>query len=151
AALPMSVASAMLAGVLMELCLAPVHAVAEMPTLALPVVLAWVLGWWLARRYAVLIAVAVAAVLIAATTTLPTDRLAALWPAPVLVAPVFDLLPAISLAIPLFIVTMASQNVPGLAVLRANGYDTPLGETFVATGLASMATAPFGGHGINLS
>ena len=59
AAIPMSVASGMLAGVLMTLCLAPVQAVARLPALALPIVIAWALGWCLARRYAVVIALAV--------------------------------------------------------------------------------------------
>src|SRR6478735_11175296 len=59
AAIPMSVAGGMLAGVLMTLCLAPVQAVARLPGLALPIVLAWALGWCFARRYAVVIALAV--------------------------------------------------------------------------------------------
>ncbi|CAN1724214.1 benzoate membrane transport protein [Hyphomicrobium sp. 1Nfss2.1] len=151
AAIPLSLASAMLAGILMDLCLAPVHAVAQLPTLALPIILAWVLAWCLVRRYAVVIGVLVAGVIVGATTTIPADAFDLLGPKLLFIQPVFDLLPAIGIAIPLFIVTMASQNVPGIAVLRTSGYEAPVGKVFVSTGLGSIATAVFGGHGLNLS
>lgn len=151
AAIPLSLASAMLAGVLMGLCLAPVQAAARAPALALPIILAWAVGWCVARRYAVLIAIIVTVAIVAATTVMPADALTLLRPRLVFVAPVFDLLPAFGIAIPLFIVTMASQNVPGAAVLKTNGYEAPIGEVLVATGLGSVATAFFGGHGLNLS
>ncbi|HEX7391149.1 MAG TPA: benzoate/H(+) symporter BenE family transporter [Acidiphilium sp.] len=151
AAIPMSLASAMLAGVLMEFCLAPVQAVAHLPDLALPIVLAWAVGWCVARRYAVLIAVAVAAAIVVATAAVPPDAIGLLRPRLVFVRPVFDLLPALGIAVPLFIVTMAAQNVPGIAVLRTYGYDAPVGPVFVSTGLGSIVTAVFGGHGVNLS
>lgn len=151
AAIPLSLASAMLAGVLMELCLAPVKAVARFPELALPIVLAWAVGWCCARRYAVLIAVAVTAIIVATTTTLPAHTLTLLRPQIIFVRPVLDMSAAIGIAIPLFIVTMASQNLPGIAVLKTNGYDVPVNEVFVSTGLASLPTALFGGHGVNLS
>ena len=151
AAIPLSLASAMLAGVLMELCLAPVHAMAQLPTLAAPILLAWALGWRFARRYAVPLAVAVTAVIVAAATPMPADTWALAWPHAQFVAPVFDWLPAIGIAVPLFIVTMASQNVPGLAVLRSNGYEAPVGPLFVWTGFGSAVVALFGGQGLNLS
>lgn len=149
ARIPLSLASAMLAGVLMELCLAPVQAAAKLPTLALPIIAAWVLGWCLARRYAVLIAVVVMTVIVIATTSLPAAALHG--PTLVFVRPVPDWLAAVSIAIPLFIVTMASQNVPGLAVLKTNGYDAPIGPSFVSTGLGSAVAALFGAHALNLS
>lgn len=151
AAIPLSLASAMLAGVLMELCLAPVKAVAQFPALALPIVLAWAIGWCLARRYAVLLAVAVAIIVVSLTTTLPPDTLALLHPRFIFTKPVLDIPAAVSLAIPLFIVTMASQNLPGIAVLKTNGFTPPIGEIFVSTGVASLPTALFGGHSLNLS
>lgn len=151
AAIPLSLASAMLAGVLMELCLAPVQAVAHLPALALPIVIAWALGWSFARRYSVPIAVLVATLIVVSTTRIPASAAALAWPHPQLVTPTFDLLRAAGLAVPLFIVTMASQNVPGLAVLRGNGYDIKVGKVFVSTGLGTLAVAFFGGHAINLS
>ncbi len=151
AAIPLPLAGAMLAGVLLDLCLAPVRAVEQMPALALPIVLAWLAGWCLARRYAVLIAVAVTVAVVAMTTDLPLGSAALSLPAPEFIRPVLDLVPALGIAVPLFIVTMASQNVPGLAVLRSNGYTPATGEMFVSTGLASMGAALMGGHVLNLA
>ena len=71
--------------------------------------------------------------------------------APVFVAPAFSLDALVGLAVPLFLVTMASQNVPGLAVLRANGYTPPVGPIFVGTGVASAVASVFGGHLVNLA
>jgi benzoate membrane transport protein len=147
----MSLASAMLAGVLMEMCLAPVQAVAHLPSLALPIVIAWALGWSFARRYSVPIAVLVATLIVVSTTQIPASAAALAWPHLQLITPTSDLLRAAGLAVPLFIVTMASQNVPGLAVLRGNGYDIKVGKVFVVTGLGTMAAAFFGAHAINLS
>ena len=150
-AIPLSLASAMLAGVLMELCLAPIQAVAHLPALALPIVVAWALGWSFARRYAVPIAVLVATIIVVSTTRIPASAMALAWARPEFVAPALDLLRAAGIAIPMFIVTMASQNVPGLAVLRGNGYDVPVGKVFVTTGLGTLVVAMFGGHALNLS
>src|SRR3546814_1369269 len=86
-AIPISLSSAMLAGVLLDLCLAPVHAVRDMPELALPIVLTWALAWRFARLYAVPLAVAFTAVIVGLSTEVPASVLAAAWPAPVLVAP----------------------------------------------------------------
>jgi benzoate membrane transport protein len=151
AAIPPSLANAMLAGVLLELCLAPVRAVAAMPLLALPIVVVWALGWRFARLYAVPLAVLVTAVMVALATPLPPGLLAAAWPQPVLVMPAFSADALVGIALPLFVVTMASQNVPGLAVLNANGYRPAPGPLFLQTGLVSLVTAPFGGHMVNLA
>jgi benzoate membrane transport protein len=151
AAIPLSLASAMLAGVLMELCLAPIQAVAHLPAFALPIVIAWALGWSFARRYAVPIAVLVATVIVVSTTRIPASALALVWAHPQFVTPTLDLVRAAGIAIPMFIVTMASQNVPGLAVLRGNGYDVPVGKVFVTTGVGTLVVAVFGGHALNLS
>ena len=151
AMIPLPLASAMLAGVLLELCLAPVHAVAAMPALALPIVAAWALALRFVRRYAVPIAVVVTAVIVGLTTAMPPGALAGAWPDPVLVMPAFTFNAAIGIGVPLFIVTMASQNLPGLAVLSANGYRADLRTIFVSTGLASVVTALLGGHSLNLA
>jgi benzoate membrane transport protein len=150
AAIPAPLANAMLAGVLLSLCLAPVRAVAETPALGLPVVLAWAVVARFRRLYAVPAAVLVAAALIAATAPIAAATLGPLWPMPVVVLPTFSAA-AIGLAVPLFIVTMASQNIPGMAVLSVNGYRPAPGPLFRATGLFSLAAAPFGGHAVNLA
>ncbi len=149
--IPPALSNAMLAGVLLDLCLAPVRAVGAMPELALPIVLAWALAWRWTRLYAVPVAVVVAAGVIAVATDLPDGALSGAWALPIPVAPVFLPDALIGIALPLFVVTMASQNLPGLAVLNANGYRPAASTMFVATGLASAASAPFGGHALNLA
>lgn len=151
AAIPVGLSSAMLAGILFEICLAPVHAVSRMPTLALPIVVAWALALRFARSYAVPIALGVTVLIVAFVTTVPADALDAIWPAPVFVAPRLSWGAVASLGVPLFIVTMASQNVPGLSVLRANGYQPRIRPIFVGTGFGTAVTALFGGPPINLA
>ena len=151
AAIPMPLASAMLAGILFNLCLAPVRAVGEMPMLALPIVLTWALMLRFARVWAVPAAVAVAAMMIGISTDLPADLLADPGPNPIFVTPALNLDAVIGIAIPLFVVTMASQNIPGLAVLRSNGYEPDVRPVFVSTGIVSALGALIGGQLINLA
>ncbi|WP_332686061.1 benzoate/H(+) symporter BenE family transporter [Devosia sp.] len=150
-AIPAPIANAMLAGMLLTLCLAPINAVAQMPALALPVVLAWAVGMRVARRYAVPIAVVVTGIMLASTTNLPPGALDGSWPSLVPVMPVFTLDAIVRIGLPLYIVTMASQNLPGLAVMKANGFTLPPAPLFVMTGISSAATAFFGGHTSNLA
>ncbi len=151
ARIPTSLAAAMLAGVLFELCLAPVRAVEADPMLAAPVVIVWALALRFARLYAVPLAALAATVIIAGSVDLPAGAFADLSPQAAFVTPVFTMDAAIGLAAPLFIVTMASQNIPGLAVLNANGYRADPAPIFVSTGLASGVIGLFGGHQINLA
>lgn len=151
AAIPAPIANAMLAGMLLTLCLAPITAVAEMPLLALPILLAWVVGLRFARRYAVPIAVLVTGILLALTTNLPVGALNGSWPALVPVMPVFTVDAIVRIGLPLYIVTMASQNLPGLAVMQANGFVLAPAPLFVMTGIASAVTAMFGGQTSNLA
>ncbi len=150
-AIPVSLASAMLAGVLLDLCLAPVRAIEALPWQAIPIVLIWAVTWRVARLYAVPAAVVAAAVAIGLSTPLPAGTFADAWPTPVLVTPTFTFDAVIGIALPLFVVTMASQNIPGLAVLNANGYRPAAAPLFVTTGAATLAAAPFGGHMLNLA
>ncbi|MFO0293077.1 MAG: benzoate/H(+) symporter BenE family transporter [Rhodospirillales bacterium] len=151
AAIPPPLANAMLAGVLLGLCLAPLRAVAQVPLLALPVILAWAVMLRISRLHAVPVAGGLAANLSAATTSAPPGGFGALWPDPVAVVPRFDLAALIGIGLPLFIVTMASQNIPGIAVLNANGYRPDPGPLFRATGVFSLLAAPFGSHAVNLA
>src|SRR3546814_18396071 len=89
--------------------------------------------------------------MIAATTSLPALDSAALLLRPVLVVPDLSLPALVGIALPLFIVTMASQNIPGIAVLSANGYAPGPGPLFATTGVFSLLAAPFGGHAVNLA
>jgi benzoate membrane transport protein len=103
------------------------------------------------RLFAVPAAVLLAVGLIAATAHLPPGMAHALWPAPVLIPPGLSLPALVGITVPLFIVTMASQNIPGLAVLSLYGFRPDPGLTFRATGVASLLAAPFGAHAINLA
>ena len=150
AAIPAPLANAMLAGVLLGLCLAPVRAVAFDPAMGLAIIGTWAVVARLNRLLAVPAAVVVAAILIAATTHLPA-MMGALVPAPVLVMPNLSPAALVGIALPLFIVTMASQNIPGMAVLNANGYHPDPGPLFTRTGLLTVLGAPFGGHAVNLA
>lgn len=150
-AIPQPIANAMLAGILLTLCLAPIRAVEALPHLALPVLLSWALALRFARRYAVPVAVLVTAIILATTTTLPAGVFVLEWPRVELVWPVFTLDAFIRLSVPLFIITMASQNLPGLAVLRANGYTVNPAPYFVLTGAASAVTAPLASIPVNFA
>jgi benzoate membrane transport protein len=151
AAIPSPVASAMLGGVLLNLCLAPIKAVGELPWLMLPILLAWVVGLKFARRYAVPLAVIATAIVLVVSAKLPPGTLVLAAPAPILVLPIFTLEALFKLALPLFVITMASQNLTGIAVMRANGFEVAPGPAFVATGALSGVIAFFGGITVNLA
>ncbi len=150
-AIPTGLANAMLAGVLFEICLAPVEAAKASPGLILPIVLVWALALRFARRYAVPIVVAVTGLIVVFVTRLPAGAFAGAWPALVVTMPVFRWDVAGSLAVPLFVVTMASQNIPGITVLRANGYRPNLSAIFVSSGLAGILNALGSGGLVNLA
>lgn len=150
AAIPKPIAAAMLAGVLLDLCIAPVRAVVDMPLLAAPILLVWAVLGRFARAWAVPAALAAAVVVILLRTP---DTLAGAAAAPgiAFTAPIFTVEAMISIALPLFVVTMASQNVPGMAVLHGHGYTPPLRGVLLGTGLATSVAAPFGSHAVNLA
>jgi benzoate membrane transport protein len=150
AAIPGPLASAMLAGVLLPLCLAPVHAVVELPVAGGAIVAVWVLVGLLSPRYATPAAAAAALVAIWFTTR-GAPRHPVLGPAPVLTVPHWSAQVVLGVGVPLFLVTMAAQNVPGIAVLRTYGYRPHLPPLLRWTGLFSLLGAPFGGHAVNLA
>jgi benzoate membrane transport protein len=124
--------------------------VVELPLDIAPVILAWALLMRFARRWAVPGALAVAAVVIAldpVEAAGPTRLL----PALTFTLPELNVGALVGLGLPLFVVTMASQNIPGMGVLASFGYTPPLRPALVATGAATVAGAPFGAHAINLA
>jgi benzoate membrane transport protein len=150
--IPKPIASAMLAGILFPICLAPAQAAVQLPALALPAIAVWVVLWRVAPRWAVpgaVVATAIAVLIAAGPDWAAGAQLA---PAVVPVLPRLDPLVLVGLGIPLYIVTMAGQNVPGFAVLTTLGYADPPARTILtATGLATTATSFFGGYALNLS
>ena len=148
--IPRPIASAMLAGILLPICLAPVHAAVALPLVALPAIVVWLVLLRLAPRWAVLGAVVAATIAIVATQ--PHIAGTQLLPTLRFVAPAFDPLVLVSIGIPLYIVTMAGQNVPGFAVLRTFGYDAPPARGMLAaSGAATVVGAFLGAHALNLS
>jgi benzoate membrane transport protein len=122
--------------------------VAEAPIAALAIIAAWALAARWHKLAAVPAAVLVAGVIIAFQAPMPQGNWA---PSPEWVTPVFSATAITGLALPLFIVTMASQNIPGMAVLSANNYRPNAGPLFSITGIFSLCAAPFGGHAVNLA
>ncbi|GIG29203.1 benzoate/H(+) symporter BenE family transporter [Cellulomonas marina] len=149
--IPVPVAQAMLAGVLLPLCLRPVTATVDAPALVGPVVLVWLVVLRLAPRWATPAAIALAVAVAVVAEQRSGLGGATLLPAPVWTAPELGLPALVSVALPLFVVTMASQNIPGLAVLRGFGYTPPLRPVMLVTGVGTALAAPFGGHAVNLA
>ena len=150
-AIPLPLASAMLAGVILPLCLAPFEAIAKFPLLGLAVVGTWLVVARMSRLLAVPAAVVVAAVLIATTTGFEASRMDSLWSSPVVVVPEFSVPAIVGISVPLFIITMASQNITGIAVLSNFGFRPDAGSMFGWTGAFSLIAAPFGCHAVNLA
>jgi len=142
----------MLAGILFPICLAPVQASVELPFLALPIVVVWLVLYRLAPRWAVPGALVVTVIVIGMSAG--GDWLSSAVVAPQLsfVAPEIDPRVIVSLGLPLYVVTMAGQNVPGFAVLATFGYTRPPASTIlIGSGALSAVGALFGGHAINLA
>lgn len=144
AKIPTSIAQAMLAGVLVPLCLKPVLATAATPGLMWPILLAWLVVLAVAPRWATPAAIAAALVV----TLLNLSHAPDISIGFTLVAPHFDVQAVLGIAIPLWLVTMASQNVPGVAVLKTFGYETPWRPTLLTTGIGTIVGAFAGGHAI---
>ncbi|MEO6472229.1 MAG: benzoate/H(+) symporter BenE family transporter [Aeromicrobium sp.] len=153
ARIPAPVAQAMLAGVLLELCLAPVTAVVDNPAAIIPIALTWLLGVRFAPRWAVPAAFAMAGIVIVIDLARRGEGIAAasLVPELSLTTPAWTWSAVVGIAIPLFIVTMASQNVPGVAIMKSFGYDVPWRPTIVTAGAATVVGAAAGGHSVNLA
>ncbi|GAA2232755.1 benzoate/H(+) symporter BenE family transporter [Herbiconiux moechotypicola] len=149
--IPRPLASAMLAGILFPICLAPITAAVEIPWLALPVIGVWLVLFRFAPRWAVPAAMVVAVIGIVVSADGDWLNGASIVPHPVFVAPVFDPLVIVSLGLPLFIVTMAGQNVPGFAVMSTLGYTLPPRPPLLASGIGTVAVSFIGGHAVNLA
>lgn len=150
ARLPGGVAAAMLAGVLVRFVMALAEQAKSAPGLVLPVIAVFLLVRRLQPNWAVpaaLVAGIAGAAASGSMAALPALELSALaW-----ITPRFDAGVIVGLGLPLFLVTLASQNLPGFAVLTASGYVPPVRSILAITGLASVMGAPFGAHATNLA
>ncbi len=149
--IPTSVAAGMLAGVLLRLVMLPVEAIPSAPLLILPLLAVFLVARRLSPSTAVIWVLLVGTALawgLGMTKPLPALQIAQ----PVWITPHFDLGVAVGLALPLFLVTMASQNLAGFAVLRASGYEHVPGRSILGvTGAVSLLSAPLGAHTSNLA
>ncbi|MBA1230855.1 benzoate/H(+) symporter BenE family transporter [Pseudomonas viridiflava] len=149
--LPASLAAALLAGILFKIGSEIFIAVQHRTSLVLGMFLTYLVVKRLSPRYSVLAALLVGVLLSGWLGLLNFDGLTLEVATPVWTTPEFSLAATISIGIPLFVVAMTSQNMPGIAVLRADGYQTPASPLICATGIASLLAAPFGSHGVNLA
>jgi len=148
--IPKSIASAMLAGVIFNFCVAPFIASASYPTLVLPVIAVWILLYWLAPLWASPVAIVLAFTLIGLNQGLsvsPSDWLIGIN----MVQPEFSIASVFSIALPLYLVAMASQNIPGIAIMKSFGYEVPFRSSLVTTGLGTVVASFFGGFVMNLA
>ncbi|MEL7012242.1 MAG: benzoate/H(+) symporter BenE family transporter [Pseudomonadota bacterium] len=154
AAIPKPIGSALLAGVLLKLCFAPALALGSLPLLTLPILVAWMVGLAWNRLLAMPLAVMafVAVLFVSLDTSNSAGAVAIEWrPDLQLVPPSFSLTSAISIGLPLYLVTMAGQNIPGFAVLELNRYEVKRPFLIRSTGLVSLGIAPFGAIPVNMS
>ncbi len=149
--LPLAVAAALLAGVLTRFGLDAVLAARSAPDLVLAMAAAYlVCRRWL-PRYAVPMVLLVGIAVAALQGQMQWQAVAWSWAAPEWVSPRFSWAAVMGLGLPLFIVTMASQNLPGVAAQRAAGFTPPISPVITVTGVFSLLLAPFGAYAINLA
>lgn len=145
--IPAALSGGLLAGVLLPFCLAPVREAVVTPWTVLPLILVWLVLSRIAPRAAGPVVI-IAAVVV---TVLQGAAGSALAPVPRLVAPALDPVGVIALGVPLYLVTMAGQQLPGIAVLTANGYRPPTRVALIASGAVSALVAPLGAVQLNLA
>jgi len=148
--IPAEIAGAMLAGVLLNFGLGVFRSIGAQPVLVLGMCAAYLLCKRWVPRYAVLAVLAVGMVLAAALGLLELGGVQWGLTTFVWTTPHFTWQACISLGIPLFVVAMASQNLPGLAILQAAGYRPPASRLITLTGIVGALAAPFGAHSITL-
>jgi benzoate membrane transport protein len=149
--IPMALASALLAGVLARFGLQAFSAAQTALPLVVLMLASYVIARRLLPRYAVPVTLVAGVTLAAFKGQMAWSAVSFSLAVPVFTAPQFSVSALVSLALPLFVVTMASQNLPGVAVMRATGYDMPVSRLITMTGLATLVLAPFGAFALNFS
>jgi benzoate membrane transport protein len=149
--IPVSLASGMLAGVLLRFGIDAFAAMKTQLGMVLTMFAVYLLARRLLPRYAVILTLLVGIAFAAALGLLHVDGLSLQLAKPIFTAPTFSFAAVVGIALPLFIVTMASQNVPGVAVIRASGYAIPISPVVGWTGVTNLLLAPFGAFALNLA
>ncbi len=151
ARIPLSIASGMLAGVLLRFGVDAFGAMTSRFALVFPMFCTYLVCRRLLPRCAIVVTLLLGIGMAGAQDQLRLDGLQLELAAPVFIAPHFSWTALVGVALPLFVVTMASQNVPGVAVIRASGYRVPISPLIGWTGAANLLLAPFGGFALNLA
>jgi len=148
--IPKPIASAMLAGVIFSFCIAPFKAAGQFPWIMLPVILVWLVLYKFAQIWAVPVAMVLLFTLTAISEkiSVPIDSI---WPSVEIITPQFSIPAIISIGIPLYLVTMASQNIPSIAIMKSFGYEIPFRPIMLATGFGSILANFFGGFVTNMA
>ncbi len=149
--IPQSLAAALLAGVLARFAFDAFTSLQREFVLVFVMFLAYLAGRRLWPRYAVPGVLLAGVVVAALQGQLHFEAVQWQWAAPVFTLPAFSLAATIGIALPLFVVTMASQNLPGVAAQRAAGFEVPVSPAIAVTGLATLVLAPFGAYALNLA
>lgn len=149
--MPVALGAAMLAGILLQFSLSVFTSFNSQPLLVTAMLLTWILSFKRWPRYSVPLVLAAGTAFSYSSGLLSLEAVELTLAMPVWTSPSFDFKALISVGLPLFIVTMASQNIPGVAVLKASGYQPPVSAAVGWTGLASLLLAPFGGYCFNLA
>jgi benzoate membrane transport protein len=149
--IPMSLASAMLAGVLFRFGLDAFISIKTQPAMVLSMLLSYLIMRRFLPRYAVLSALLIGILMAYGQQALHLDTVHWEFAKPVWIMPTFSMTAFIGVALPLFIVTMTSQNAPGIAAMRACGYEAPISPVIGWTGVSTLLLAPFGAHALNFA
>ena len=149
--IPLAIAAGLLAGVLTRFGLQAFSAAETNLSLVLLMLLVYLLCKRLAPRYAVIATLIAGVAWAAGQGQMHWSSVQLQLAMPVFMKPEFSWPAIVSLALPLFVVTMASQNLPGIAVIRASGYPLPVSRLISLTGFATLVLAPFGAYALNLS
>ena len=146
--MPHSLAAAMLAGVLLRFGLQAFSNMDGHLVLCGSMLLAWLAAKAVAPRYAIVATLLVGAAVAGLNGDVVTEKLTLTLVMPQFIAPSFTLTTLISIGIPFFLVTMASQNAPGFATLKASGYPVAVSPLIIATGGLALLLAPLGVYSI---
>ena len=149
--IPTEIAAALLAGVLARFGMQAFAAAETALALVLLMLGSYLLARRLWPRYAVVVTLLVGVAYAALSGQMAWSAVTLELAVPQFTAPQWSWNALVSLALPLFVVTMASQNLPGVAVIRASGYTLPVSKIITLTGVATLLLAPFGAFALNLS
>jgi benzoate membrane transport protein len=148
--IPKPIASAMLAGVIFNFCVAPFKSIGNYALIVVPAILVWLLLQKLSPVWSTPAAITI---IFGSTAVTGGFRISSdeILPTLNFVSPTFDLTAILSIGIPLYLVNMASQNIPGIAIMKSFGYEVPFKAAMTATGSATIIGGLFGGMTLNLA